>query len=171
VFETFLNGDYANPVMVVDEIDKASAEGQYDPLGALYGLLEIDTAARFVDEFAEVPIDASGAVWFATANDTARIPEPILNRMHVYEIAPPDADGAARIALAIYREIRGAHDWGKRFPAAPSAAVVEKLAELSPREMRRAVQSAFGNAKLAGRAELVPEDVQDGRGAKRRIGF
>ena len=171
VFETFLNGDYANPVMVVDEIDKASAEGQYDPLGALYSLLELDTAARFVDEFAEVPIDASGAVWFATANEAARIPEPILNRMHVYEIEPPDAEGAARIALAIYREIRGAHDWGKRFPEVPCAAVVEKLAALSPREIRRAVQSAFGNAKLAGRAELGAEDILDGRGARRRIGF
>jgi ATP-dependent Lon protease len=171
VFETFLNGDYANPVMVVDELDKASAEGQYDPLGALYALLEVDTAMRFVDEFAEIPIDASGAVWFATANDAARIPEPILNRMHVYEIEAPDADGAARIALAIYREIRGAHDWGKRFPEAPAAAVTAKLAALSPREMRRAVRAAFGNAKIAGRAELRPEDVQDARGPRRRIGF
>jgi ATP-dependent Lon protease len=171
VFETFLNGEYANPVMVVDELDKASAEGQYDPLGALYGLLEIDTAMRFVDEFAEVPIDASGAVWFATANDATRIPDPILNRMHVYEIEAPDADGSARIALAIYREIRGAHDWGKRFPQAPAAAVTEKLAALSPREMRRAVLAAFGNAKIAGRAELRPEDVQDARGQRRRIGF
>jgi len=171
VFETFLNGEYANPVMVVDELDKASAEGQYDPLGALYGLLEIDTAMRFVDEFAEVPIDASGAVWFATANDATRIPDPILNRMHVYEIEAPDADGAARIALAIYREIRGAHDWGKRFPQAPAAAVTEKLAALSPREMRRAVLAAFGNAKIAGRAELRPEDVQDAHGQRRRIGF
>ena len=171
VFETFLNGEYANPVMVVDELDKASAEGQYDPLGALYGLLEIDTAMRFVDEFAEVPIDASGAVWFATANDATRIPDPILNRMHVYEIEAPDAEGAARIALAIYREIRGAHDWGKRFPQAPAAAVTDKLAALSPREMRRAVLAAFGNAKIAGRAELRPEDVQDARGQRRRIGF
>jgi ATP-dependent Lon protease len=171
VFETFLNGDYANPVMVVDELDKASAEGQYDPLGALYALLEVDTAMRFVDEFAEIPIDASGAVWFATANDASRIPEPILNRMHVYEIEAPDADGAARIALAIYREIRGAHDWGKRFPEAPAAPVVDRLAALSPREMRRAVRAAFGNAKIAGRAELRPEDVQDARGPRRRIGF
>jgi len=171
VFETFLNGEYANPVMVVDELDKASAEGQYDPLGALYGLLELDTAMRFVDEFAEIPIDASGAVWFATANDATRIPEPILNRMHVYEIEAPDAEGAARIALAIYREIRGAHDWGKRFPQSPTAAVLDKLAALSPREMRRAVLAAFGNAKIAGRAELRPEDVHDARGLKRRIGF
>ena len=171
VFETFLNGEYANPVMVVDELDKTSADGQYDPLGALYGLLEVDTAMRFVDEFAEIPIDASGAVWFATANDASRIPEPILNRMHVYEIDPPDAEGAARIALAIYREIRGAHDWGKRFPEAPAAAVVDRLAAFSPREMRRAVLAAFGNAKVAGRAELSPDDVQDARGPRRRIGF
>ena len=86
VFDTFLNGDYANPVIVVDELDKASADGQYDPLGALYELLEIETATRFVDEFVELPIDASGAVWLATANDAARIPEPLLNRLAVYEI-------------------------------------------------------------------------------------
>ncbi len=171
VFETFLNGEYANPVMVVDELDKTSADGQYDPLGALYGLLEADTAMRFVDEFAEIPIDASGAVWFATANDASRIPEPILNRMHVYEIDPPDAEGARRIALAIYRDIRSAHDWGKRFPEAPAAAVVDKLAALSPREMRRAVLAAFGNAKIAGRAELGAEDLPDASGARRRIGF
>ena len=171
VFETFLNGEYANPVMVVDELDKASAESSYDPLGALYALLEVDTATRFVDEFAEVPIDASGAVWFATANDAARIPEPILSRLHVYEIDPPDAEGAARIAQSIYREIRGAHDWGRGFPEAPAAAVVDKLAALSPREMRRAVLAGFGNAKVAGRAALSPEDVQDARGARKRIGF
>lgn len=172
VFDTFLNGEYANPVMVVDEIDKAGGDGQFDPLGALYSLLESKTAAKFVDEFAEVPIDASGAVWFATANDAAHIPEPILNRMNVYEIDPPDEDGAARIARSIYREIREAHDWGRRFPEAPDATVVERLAELTPREMRRAVQTAFGNAKIAGRAQMQADDVPDLRGGRRqRIGF
>ena len=172
VFETFLNGEYANPVMVVDELDKASADGQYDPLGALYELLECQTAMRFVDEFAEIPIDASGAVWFATANDAARIPEPLLNRMNVYEIQPPDAEGSARIARSLYREIRESHDWGRRFPEQPSGSVIEKLALLTPREMRRAVHAAFGNAKLAGRDELSPEDVDVPRGGKRqRIGF
>ena len=172
VFETFLNGDYANPVMVVDELDKASADGQYDPLGALYELLEMQTAMRFTDEFAEIPIDASGAVWFATANDASRIPEPLLNRMNVYEIEPPDASGSARIAHSLYREIRESHDWGRRFPETPSGSVVEKLALLTPREMRRAVQAAFGNAKVSGREELRPEDVDIQRGGRKsRIGF
>ena len=54
VFETLVDGQYANPVMVVDEIDKAGGEHAYDPLGALYSLLEHDTAGRFTDEFAEV---------------------------------------------------------------------------------------------------------------------
>ncbi len=172
VFDTFLHGDYANPVMVVDEIDKASADGHFDPLGALYELLEVDTASRFVDEFAEVPIDASGAVWFATANEASRIPDPILNRMNVYEIEPPDAKGAARIALSIYREIRNGHDWGKAFPESPSALLLEKLSSYGPREMRRLIQSGFGNAKLAGRAEITPDDVQENRASKKqRIGF
>ncbi|MCQ9372411.1 AAA family ATPase, partial [Corynebacterium sp. 35RC1] len=47
VFEALVDGEYANPVIVVDEIDKASADAQYDPLGALYGLLEHDTAQSF----------------------------------------------------------------------------------------------------------------------------
>ena len=171
VFDTFVNGDYANPVIVVDEIDKASADGQYDPLGALYELLEIETATRFVDEFVELPIDASGAVWLATANDAARIPEPLLSRLAVYQIEAPDAEGAARIARTIYGEIRGAHDWGRQFPETLSPSALEKLAALPPREMRRAIQSAFGNAKMAGRSEVGPDDIQDPRGRKQRIGF
>ncbi|MGH8690244.1 MAG: AAA family ATPase [Burkholderiales bacterium] len=171
VFDTFLNGDYANPVIVVDELDKASADGQYDPLGALYELLEVQTATRFVDEFVELPIDASGAVWLATANEAARIPEPLLDRLTVYQIEAPDAEGARAIAGAIYREIRNAHDWGKQFPEAPARPALEKLAAMPPREMRRTLHSAFGAAKLAGRSELGPDDIQDGRSKKQRIGF
>ena len=172
VFETFLRGEYANPVMVVDEIDKSAADGAYDPLGALYSLLEHDTAAEFIDEFIEIPIDASDVVWIATANDARSIPEPILNRMNVYEIEAPDEEAARRIAIAIYRDIREEHDWGRRFPAVPSAAVQARLSDVSPREMRRLINKAFGNASLAGRDELVVDDIDGSRSLKKaRIGF
>lgn len=74
VFEALVDGQYANPVMVIDEIDKAGADVQYDPLGALYGLLEHDTAHAFVDEFAEVPIDASQVIWSRPRTTSAAFP-------------------------------------------------------------------------------------------------
>jgi ATP-dependent Lon protease len=49
--------------------------------------------------------------------------------------------------------------------------VLEKLSTLSPREMRRAIQAAFGTAKLAGRSALEPGDIGDGRNRRQRIGF
>ena len=94
VFQALVEGEYANPVMVVDEIDKAASDAQYDPLGALYSLLEHDTAQSFTDEFAEVAIDASQVIWVTTANDERSIPRPILNRMNVFQIEAPDAEAA-----------------------------------------------------------------------------
>ncbi|MFN3566069.1 MAG: AAA family ATPase [Burkholderiaceae bacterium] len=172
VFDALVNGDYANPVIVVDEIDKSGGDQQYDPLGSLYTLLEHDTACEFVDEFAEVPIDASDIVWVATANDARSIPEPILNRMNVYTIDPPDAEGARRIAASIYRELRDEHAWGRQFPETLAADALDRLARLKPREMRRVMLAAFGNAKLAGRSEVLAEDITEERIAKKpRIGF
>lgn len=111
MFETLVDGHYANPVMIVDEIDKVGGSEAYDPLGALYGLLEHDTARGFIDEFAEVPVDTSQVIWVATANDARGIPDPILNRMNVYELRELTPEEARVIAQVMYRQIRGSHHW------------------------------------------------------------
>jgi ATP-dependent Lon protease len=171
VAQTLIDGDYANPVMVLDEVDKSGGDHRYDPLGALYTLLERDTAMAFKDEFIDVDIDASHILWVATANDDTPIPEPIVNRMNVYAIERPDADGARRIALAVYREILEAHHWP--FPPEPSASVLERIASIPPRDMRKLLLDAFGTARLAGRDHLVPEDIDAKKlcGRKLRVGF
>ena len=171
VFETLVDGQYANPVMVVDEIDKARGEHAYDPLGALYSLLEHDTAQTFTDEFAEVAIDASQVIWVATANDERAIPEPILNRMNVYEVRAPDPDAARAIALRLYQRLRAEHDWGRRFDEQPAEAVLERLSALAPREMRRAWMTAFGNARLDGRSAIELADLPDANARRSPIGF
>jgi ATP-dependent Lon protease len=171
VFETLVDGQYANPVMVVDEIDKAGGEHAYDPLGALYGLLEQDTAGHFTDEFAEVPVDASQVIWVATANDARAIPEPILNRMNVYEVRAPDRGAARAIAARLYRAIRAAHDWGQRFEADAADAVLDRMSEMAPREMRRAWMTAFGNAKLDHRDHVLARDLPEPGRKRTAIGF
>ncbi|WP_038209706.1 AAA family ATPase [Xenophilus azovorans] len=172
VFEALVDGQYANPVIVVDEIDKASADAQYDPLGALYSLLEHDTAHSFVDEFAEVAIDASQVIWITTANDERAVPEPILNRMNVFEIEAPSPEQARRIARNLYASIRGEHDWGRQFAAEPADDLLDALAALAPREMRRALMTGFGNARLDRREHVQVDDLPRSPGAARgRIGF
>src|SRR5688572_9068511 len=171
VFEALVDGQYANPVIVVDEIDKASADAQYDPLGALYGLLEHDTAGTFMDEFAEVAIDASQVIWIMTANDDRCIPEPIMNRMNVFEIDAPTLEQARNIARNLYLSIRGEHGWGQHFDNEPGDDVLDILAELAPREMRRALMTGFGNARLASRGTIQPDDLPKAAGSKSKIGF
>ena len=171
VFEALVDGEYANPVIVVDEIDKASSDAQYDPLGALYSLLEHDTAQNFTDEFAEVAIDASQVIWITTANDERAIPEPIRNRMNVYWVDAPDAEAARLIARNMYQSIRDAHDWGQRFEPEPGDDLLDLLSAMAPRDMRRGLMTGFGNARLDNRDKLQPRDLPRSGGRKSPIGF
>jgi ATP-dependent Lon protease len=171
VAQTLIEGDFANPVVVLDEVDKAGGDHRYDPMGALYTLLERDTAISFKDEFIDVDIDASHILWVATANDETAIPDPILNRMNVYAIERPDVDGSRRIALSVYREILDQHRWP--FPAEPSSDLLDRLATIPPRDMRKLLLDAFGTARLAGRDHLVAADIDAKKlcGRKARVGF
>jgi ATP-dependent Lon protease len=92
--------------------------------------------------------------------------------MSIYEIAPPDRDGARRIAQTIYADVRGAHNWGQRFPAQLAEDALEALSRASPRDMRRAILHAFGTARIDGRDAVRADDIRLERGARRRpIGF
>ena len=68
----------ANPVLVVDEVDKPMAHGGEDPFRPLYGLLEPASARRPVDEFLSFPLDASHVSWILAGNSVDPLPEPIV---------------------------------------------------------------------------------------------
>jgi ATP-dependent Lon protease len=171
VARALVEGDFANPLMVLDEVDKSSGDSRYDPMGALYTLLEQETSVHFRDEYIDIDMDASHILWVATANDAATIPEPILNRMNVYTVPSPDREGARRIAANLYRDIVAAHNWG--FDAEASDDVLDMLGDAPPRDMRKLLMDAFGNARLDGRDHLATQDIDTRRIARRaeRIGF
>jgi ATP-dependent Lon protease len=171
VASTLIHGGYANPLMVLDEVDKAGGDARYDPMGALYGLLEHETAQKFKDEFIELDIDASHLLWVATANDERSLPEPILNRMNVYAVPRPDHEQAQNIATRLYHQMLAEHHWG--FAPEPPPEVLDRLAGLPPRDMKKRLLAAFGSAKLAGRDTLYASDLDMARAAqgKRGMGF
>lgn len=73
----------ANPVMLLDEVDKLTADAHGDPTSALLEVLDSDQNKTFRDHFIELPIDLSGCMFIATANTTETIPMPLLDRMEI----------------------------------------------------------------------------------------
>jgi ATP-dependent Lon protease len=91
--------------------------------------------------------------------------------MNVFEVEAPDAEAARAIALRLYQQLRSRHDWGRRFDENPPEAVLERLAVMAPREMRRAWMTVFGNARLAGRGAVELADLPCGNARRQPIGF
>ena len=171
LFETLAFGETANPVVVLEELDKVGQDNHYRADAGLYSLLEPKTAKCFRDlSVRDLTLDASHVVWFATANDLDAIPAPIRSRFVVFEIPAPTREQAEEIAKTMYGDMREDNNWGAAFAEELSPEVASRLAESAPREIRTLLQRGFGKAALEGRKVLVPEDIPATR-RRQWIGF
>ncbi|KAL6139155.1 hypothetical protein ACLB2K_064432 [Fragaria x ananassa] len=88
----------ANPLVLIDEIDKLGRGHAGDPASALLELLDPEQNANFLDHYLDVPIDLTKVLFVCTANVIENIPAPLLDRMEVISIAGYITDEKMHIA-------------------------------------------------------------------------
>jgi len=159
LYQEIVEGEFANPVMLLDEVDKAPTNATYQPINSLLNVLEPASARHVRDKSTDVTFDAGYVIYVGTCNSLKGMPAALLSRFHIVHIAPPTPREAVSIAKSIAKALY--RDLGcDRLLEPPRGEVVQQLALMgTPRTMHRVLHLAIANALLDGRRALRVEDL------------
>ncbi len=161
VFELLALGDYANPVVILDELDKANSLATTSgaltsPTSVLHSLLEPVSAARVRDISLNLELDASQVSWIATANYPWRVPATLRSRLKEFIIYMPDAEQAIQLARSVVKSALASV--GMKVEHVDRKLIIA-LAHLSAREIYQATIAATAAAVRRGEGGIKVTDL------------
>jgi ATP-dependent Lon protease len=160
------------PMVLLDEVDKAPSDRNFDPLGALFSLLEPHSAKHFVDDGFRVGLNLEWISFIATANDVKQINEALLSRFRIVEVPEPTTEQLAKLARRVFVQELLGQPWGPNFEPILTDDVVEALDAESPRDLRQTLRECLGAAALRQSSKVQLCDLPRRRNARpNRIGF
>jgi ATP-dependent Lon protease len=169
LFESLVLGSIANPVILLEELDKArSVNSHTSPVSTLYSVLETVSAQNLCDISLNFILDGSQITWIGTANDISQINEPLISRFQVFHIEPPSAEDCLIIAKHVAQSTIESLDI-EGFSTDTSWS--RHIAHLPARKIQSLVKKAVGRAVFENRMHLNHSDFTgDIEGASNSIG-
>ncbi|WP_374368626.1 AAA family ATPase [Dongia sp.] len=149
VARTMLETGIANPVVLVDEVDKANPVGRERRFqDALLTMIDSETSATVPDECLSTMVDMAQVSWILTANDISGLSSPLLDRVRIFDVMAPDAEHLPMIIRGIIADL--ADDYRiplDEMPELPAETIQELLtayrAGASIRGIKRSVTAAI----------------------------
>lgn len=86
IIQSLRNAECANPVILLDEIDKVGKDHRGDPASVLLEILDPEQNGAFVDHYLDIPFDLGRVLFLATANDPGAIPPALRDRIELLEL-------------------------------------------------------------------------------------
>ena len=87
IIRSLRDAESANPLVLIDEIDKMGNDWRGDPASAMLEVLDPEQNSTFRDHYLDLPFDLSKVLFICTANTLDTIPGPLLDRMDVIELS------------------------------------------------------------------------------------
>lgn len=152
ILETIYQAKVANPIIVLDELDKADPNGlnSYPPLGPLHSLLEPTTAKKFIDAYLKIESDCSLINWVATCNDCTKLPAPIRSRFIRFDISKPKNCQKPLFIKSIYSDILMESKFDGVLSSNLSEEVIRFLSakDVSSRDLKKIMRNGVVSALL-----------------------
>lgn len=147
-------GRIANPLVLIDEIEKAATRSDYGRLwDSLLGFLEPETNSRYPDPALQTNLDLSQVSYVATANSVDPLPSPIRDRFRVVKFPKPTANDLDALLPAIMadlvRERRLDPCWFPPLDTLERAAVARYWRGGSVRRLRRIVEAILREREVS----------------------
>ena len=177
IIKNLIKAGSSNPVFILDEIDKVSADRQGDPSSALLEVLDPEQNTSFHDNFLDVDYDLSKVLFIATANNLNTIPGPLLDRMELIEVSGYITEEKIEIArkhlLPKELEANGLKKSDIKLPKETLEAIIESYTrESGVRELEKKIgkilrKSArqYATDGYFAKTEIKPTDLYDFLGA------
>ncbi len=156
LFSKVVLGQHANPVIVLDELDKSQRSFSHgSPLSSLYSVLEPLSAKAVRDISLLFEFDASQVTWVATANHAELLDQPLRTRFREFHIVPPTASECLVLAEEVMRAaIESVGVKGFK----PDVSMRRYLAHLPARQIWQLTREAMANAVTDKRNALCEAD-------------
>ena len=135
----------ANPLIILDEIEKASTSRHNGALlDCLLSLWEPRTAQAWRDAYVEAPVDLSHVNWLGTANDLEGVPRAIRDRCRIVRFPAPSPEHLRQIAFYLMRNLSvGDHRWVRPLDESEAVALEQAWTDGSIRSLARLLMSVL----------------------------